>query len=518
MKRLALAACVAATFLPGSAMAADWYKAASPHFVVYAKDSSKDLETFTTRLERFHQAMALVTGDTAEPPSPSNRVTIFVVSGEREVRRLHGGDDKYVNGFYVPRAGKSLAIVPRLGSTSGTPDTALITLLHEYAHHFLLSGQSLTMPRWMSEGAAEFFASSTFKRDGSILMGRAAQHRGYELFNAKSVPVEDLLDPELYEAHRGKGYDAFYGRSWLLYHYLTFAPSRKGQMRAYLTRIGQGTGERAAAEEVFGDFETLEDELDDYLDQRRISAINLSPENLPAAAVTITRLREGEAEILPLTIESRRGVDSEAAAEIVTEAREIAARYPNDPAVLSELAEAEYDTGHYDAAIAAADQALAADPRTVNAYLQKGYALFAKARDAEEADAAAYKAARAPFLALNKIENDHPLPLVYYYRSFAEAGVKPPELAVQGLERASELAPFDLSLQMNVATTLIGLGKGKRALRHLQPVAYNPHGGSQARAARALLARLNAEPDWTGQDLGQVLSLAHRSDDVDAAH
>ena len=164
--------------------------------------------------------------------------------------------------------------------------------------------------------------------------------------------------------------------------------------------------------------------------------------------------------------------------------------FPRDPAVLAALAEAEFDAGDDERAIAAADAALALDPAQVNAYVQKGFALFRKAEDAEDQDAA-YKAAVAPFVALNKLENDHPLPLVYYYRSFAQRGAAPPELALHGLERAAELAPFDLGLRMEVAVSQMLAGETAAARANLLPLAFNPHGGPLADAARQVIARLD---------------------------
>jgi tetratricopeptide (TPR) repeat protein len=202
--------------------------------------------------------------------------------------------------------------------------------------------------------------------------------------------------------------------------------------------------------------------------------------------------------MMPLRIRSNRGVDKEEAAAIVGEARTVAARYPGDAGVLTALAEAEHDAGNDDAAIAAADKAIALDRTRANAYVQKGYAMFRKAAD-NGGDEAAYRRARGPFVALNKIEPDHPLTLVFYYRSFVMAGVKPPELAVKGIERAAEIAPFDLGLRMTVAMQELRDGRRDDAKRNLAPVAYNPHGGGLAEEAQKVLARIEAEPNWKGE-------------------
>ena len=506
--RLTIWAALLAAALWPRAASAEWLEASSDHFVIYADDSERDIQRFSEQLERFHAGMTLLTQSSAPKPSPSNRVTVYVVRNDNAVRELHGGDNKFVSGFYLPRAGGSLAIVPRVDAQSGREtDFSMIVLLHEYAHHFLISSSSMALPRWLSEGAAEFFASASFERDGGLMMGRPAAHRAGELFFGIDVSVADLLDPTEYEKRSKRNYDAFYGKSWLLYHFLTFEDAREGQLQRYLKLLVEGKSMRDAATAAFGDFGVLEKDLDRYLQRRKLTALRLPAERLQTGPIGVRKLSAGEAAIMPVRIRSRVGVDEEMAKSLLEKAREIAPRFPGDAGVLSVLAEAEYDAGNDKEAIAAADAALAIDPARVNAYVQKGYALFSQAQDADPKDAAAaYKRARAPFLALNKLENDHPLPLMYYYRSFAEQGGQPPEVAISGLVRATELAPFDLGLRMNTATALIQAGRQAEARLALEPVAFNPHGGEMAQAARNLLDRLGTEPGWKGENMGAVVA------------
>ena len=498
--RLIAAGCLL-MLLPGTAQAA-WLKASSAHFVVYAEQSESTIRTFSQQLERYNAAMEVVLASKAPVPSPSNRVTVFVVSNEREVRRLCSGDCKFVGGFYIPRAGGSIAIVPRVstaGAVTGDLEFSMITLLHEYAHHFMISSNPFALPRWASEGGAEFFASAAFARGGGVSLGRPANHRVAELVLARDVTATDLLDPEVYDKRRNaKTYDAFYGKSWLLYHYLVFDKKRAGQFAKYLGLLKSGKSSREAGLEAFGSFEVLERELDAYLHRSTLTGFALPPTMLQIGPVEVSQLSEGEGAMMPLRIRSNRGVNREQALEIVGEARTVAARYPEDAGVLTALAEAEHDAGNDDAAIAAADKAIAIDPGRVNAYVQKGYALFRKAADSG-GDVAAYRRARAPFVALNKIEPDNPLTLIYYYQSFARAGVKPPELAIRGIERAVQLAPFDLGLRMTVAMQELRDGYRDAAKSNLTPIAFSPHPNGLSELAQKVLARLDAEPDWKGE-------------------
>lgn len=477
--------------LPSTALA-DWHVAESEHFVIYADDSEKDIRRFSENLERFHSAMEFITARELETPSPSNRLTIYVVGSGREVRRLAGDKNSNVAGFYIPRAGGSVAFVQDIRFRNGYPHFSTTVLLHEYAHHFLASSSRYGLPRWMNEGAAEFFAAASFAKDGEVLIGRAAQHRASDFAFAADVSIEELFDYDLYQENRGRRHDAFYARSWLLFHYLTFSKERAGQLSAYQLALANGTAPVTAAQEAFGDFDQLQRELDRYLKQRLMTFV-LGPELIDIGEVSIRKLSEGDAKVMPLVMRSKRGVNEEQAAELVVEIREVAQEFPKDAAVLAALAEAEYDSGNLDAAISAADRALAIDPTSRNALVQKGYALFAKAGDAEDADAA-YNSAMVPFSQLNGLENDHPLPLMYYYRSFVERDEAPPQNARHALERASQLAPFDHSLAMNVAIMQAREGKVAIASRTLAPVAAAPHGGGRAEFAKQFKAALaNAE-------------------------
>ena len=160
-------------FLAPATARADCFEASSPHFVVYADDTERDVRRFSEQLERYHDAMETVTGRDQEPPSPSNRVTVYVVKNIRQVQRIAGND--MIAGFYIPRAGSSVAFVPQVEVSRREIDSSMATLLHEYAHHFLISNSNFPMPRWLSEGAAEFFSAARFQSDGGLTLGLPAR-------------------------------------------------------------------------------------------------------------------------------------------------------------------------------------------------------------------------------------------------------------------------------------------------------------------------------------------------------
>ena len=477
---------------------AEWHEASSEHFVIYADDSENDIKEFAENLERFHSAMVFLTGRETETPSPSNRVTIFVVGGSGDIRRLSRGN-RNVAGFYQPRAGASRAFVQDIKMKSGYPSFSTVVLLHEYAHHFLISSSRFAMPRWLSEGAAEFFSSSSFEKDGGMKTGRPAHHRASEISYDGAVPVEDLLSSTYSSDDGGSRSGSFYGTSWALFHMLWFSAERQGQLNRYWQAVAAGKGSLEAGREVFGDLDALDDDLQDYMRQRRMLYMPIAADKLPpTASVALRQLPEGEAKMMDVRMVSQRGVTREEALELVDKARKIAARYSDDAGVLVALAEAEHDAGNYQAAIEVATRAIALDPARPNAYVQKGYAQFALAAEGDEADKdLAYREAMGTFGALNRIENDHPLPLIYYYRSFLEQGREPNETARRALERAAELAPFDQALAMNAGLMLAGEGKIARAIDALTPLASDPHGGELPDTARRYIAQLEREEEGT---------------------
>jgi tetratricopeptide (TPR) repeat protein len=484
MRTVLITAAASFLFISSDAMAA-WHEASSDHFVIYADESEKDIRKYSDRLERYYSAMSAVLPSKKIKPSPSNRVTIYVVRNGQSVRKLYGSEDsRYVQGFYVPRAGGSLAIIPPIDVAGSKASESELVLMHEYAHHFMAENAPYLVPRWYGEGFAEFFATAKFDTDGAVGLGLPAQHRAYELFEARDVSIERLLDSKLYAAHKSKSYDNFYARSWLLFHYLFTDEARRNQLIDYLNRLNRGEAELSAATAALGDLKALDKAVERYVRQRRMHYIRVPPERLSLGQITVRRLSEAEGASMPIRIRSKRGVNQKTAAEVVLEAREVAREYPDEPAVQAALAEAEYDAGDDEAAVRAADKALAKAPGNMTALIQKGYALTRMATETKTDEA--WKAVRRHFVSVNKIENDHPIPLIHYYLWFLQQDMEPTKVALDGLEWALELAPYDASVRMMVANRQMEDKRFALAIRTISPLAYNPHLGTDNPAIELL--------------------------------
>lgn len=487
-----------ALLAPGAAYA-DWHEASTDHFVVYSEDSPERLEKFATQLERFDKALRVLRGLTTEPVGNANRVTVYVVSSASTVARLAGSD--HVAGFYRPRAGGSMAVVPRRAGTDALDLSAQAILLHEYTHHLMLSlWPHAAFPSWFVEGYAEFHATARFEKDGAVSFGLPPQYRGYGLLAGNALPAEKLLTAEgrkLNDEQR----DGLYGRGWLLTHFLTFGGKRPKQLSSYLEAINTGKPPLEAATGTFGDLKALDRELERYKIGKfqgrsvRAAAITVGP-------VRIRKLTPGEAATMDVRIVSKNGVNEKTAPGVYAQARKAAAPFPNDPGAQIVLAETAYDAGDYKEAEAAADRAIVADPKAVDAFVYKAMARMAVAGKAGDQSKETWSAIRKVIAAANRLDPDDPEPLMLFYRSFAEAGQTPTKNARQGLYTAYLLGPQDRELRLNAAASYLQEDNRPMARELLKPLAFDPHNGGMAKAAADLIAAIDA---GKGADTLQLL-------------
>lgn len=485
MVRTILAA-VALLALPGAARA-EWHEASTERFVVYSDDSPERLRQFATNLERLDKAMRLHLTRPDTPVGKANRITVYVLDDVADVRRLAGSAD--VAGFYTPRAGGTAAFVPRRAGTEEGDLSALEILLHEYAHHFLFSGwPNAAYPRWFAEGFAEFYATAKFERDGSVTLGYPPQYRAHGIMTGDSLPIDKLLTADTRKL-TGEQTDLLYGRGWLMTHYFLLGSERQRELGAYIDAINKGKPSLEAAQ-AFGDLKVLDRELQRYR-KGKLAAVQARAAALKVGEVAVRRLGAGEAATMEVRIRSKRGVDAKTAPAVYAAAKRACAPYPDDPAAQVVLAEAAYDAEDYAAAEAAADRAIAADPKAIDAHVYKAMARMAVALKADDTSKETWSAIRRSIVAANRIDPEDPEPLILFFRSFVEAGQEPSKSARAGFYYAAALAPHDRALRLNVAQAYIADGDPAEARAMLLALAYDAHNPGLAGAANALIARID---------------------------
>ncbi|MCZ4341056.1 hypothetical protein O4H52_05550 [Sphingomonadaceae bacterium G21617-S1] len=483
----------------GAPLQAAWLEVRTPHFRIYSEGTPDTARRFATNLERFDRSIRTIFAFADRPGDDPNPLTVFMVDSIDQVSSLCRGGAKvargesdpcrYVAGFYDGRAAGSVAFVPR--TAADNPTGARTILFHEYAHHLMLANSPAAYPAWYVEGFAELISNVKLDKPGEVGIGLPAEDRFWSLTQERRIPVRELLTAKPADLSSADGV-TFYGRAWLLTHYLTFSPTRTRQLTNYLGAINQGKSSEEAASVAFGDLDTLNKEVEAYLSRGRFSYRPVQVADVPAAAIRIRRLERGEAALMPVRLRSQRAVDEESAPLVVAQARQLAAPWPNDPGAQLILAEAEFDAGYDDETEAAADRVLAVRPDSRDAMIFKALAIMHRASQGHHFDDAIWRAARGWLLKANKIEPDAAWPLFLFYQSFLDQGKTPTANAVSALEQASGLAPQDGHLRMMLVNQYLRDRKLAYARAALAPLAYDPH-ASGDNPARRLLDRLDKD-------------------------
>ena len=471
---------------------AEWWEARTDHFIIYSKSSAKDAKEFAEKLERFDQSLRslqLIKPDLRL--SDSRKVRIFRAGTVTDISVLAGDAEAGVAGFYIPRL-EPVAFVPareRIQTKSELdPETVL---KHEYAHHFMFRHFAAAYPSWYIEGLAETYATIDFKPDGSFHLGNPPQYRAEALVGKYKQFLGYTVRRMLLTTAKPTGEDAYarYTYGWLFTHYMTFEPSRKGQLLTYLRLLNNGTDPGEAARRAFGDLDKLEGEVSRYKNGNRFLGAAVKIANYRPPVVEMRKLGPDEEAILPIVTRSKAGVTPRTAPGVSGDARSVAARYPGSFPVQLALAEAELDAKNLDAADRAAAAAIALRPNSADAYYWRGQIALEKGKT----DPRQYAVARGLFTKAYELDSDHPGPLVGNYLSYAKAGGAIPEAAVIGLEQAYRLAPYDSDLRVILARQLLTENKLDISRDLLIPLALSPHESKQAKALNEVVEQIDAK-------------------------
>src|SRR5258708_36506766 len=83
------------------------------------------------------------------------------------------------------------------------------------------------------------------------------------------IPIETLISVDYASpyVHNEDKVDQFYAESWALVHFLMFGPGMDGgkRLNQFSALLQQGTEQKKAFQQVFGDFKEMDRALDAYL-------------------------------------------------------------------------------------------------------------------------------------------------------------------------------------------------------------------------------------------------------------
>lgn len=467
---------------------AEWIEASSKHFVVIGDAPRAQIQQFAEELARFDSAVRKAIGANDLEFSARNRVRIFLVRGDGAVQDLFGPNAGGVGGFYRASPRASIAVVPQLVTGAVSGFDARYVLYHEYVHHLILGTTSGIYPAWVSEGLAELFGNARVNADGSVDLAWANNVRAEEVLYS-NYPVRKLLEVSAQKPSE-RGVFQLYARGWLLAHYLILGDKRDGQFDAYMRLVNQGVPSLKAGEQAFGDLNQLDNELDRYR-SGKFRYLPLAASVLTPAPVVMRVLDPAEAAAMPAYTRLLAG-RGQNLADIASDASKVAARFPDNAFAQATYASAAQAAKQRDAALAAADRALALDKDQMDAVLVKAQLLLADA--ATDKDMAKFSAARALIDRASVIDSGYAWPMVLRFDSYRAAGEAPTPAAIAGLRRASKLVPQAREILLKLAEEMIREGNLPDARRALAPLAFDPHAPRDNPAA-VLLAMIDDGAD-----------------------
>jgi tetratricopeptide (TPR) repeat protein len=469
-------AVLSAATLAGSAWAGEtWTKAETRHFVIYSDGDAGALRKSAENLESFDDLFWTLYG--LEPPSePEAKLKVYMVGSVGGLRRVAPSMPGNVAGFYSASPDETFALSIRGAGQS--------VLQHEYVHHLMLRHFPGVYPAWFVEGYAEYLMTADI-RGKSADVGKADEGRQYDLTNGKWLPLSDVLGEEVW-AIPGAKRTQFYAQAWLLTHYFLSEPARMPQFQAYIAAVSNGEKSADAMAKATGmTLPALEKALRlYYAGASHYREIDRSKR--PKPEVTITPM-PASAELMLEDLDVRTGVPKDSEAAVLADIRARAAAYPDDAFAQLALARVEIALGDPAVGAALLKKRLAADPRDVEALALEARRLVA-AGDADPAHQQTdYDQAGALLAQAFKLDPTRYQTLYAFAETRRLDPHYPSDNALQALLISFKQAPQVATIRMETAQALIARGKKTEATLLLSPLVNDPHGGSVAEAAKALL-------------------------------
>jgi hypothetical protein len=491
IRRLLTGMTVLAASLSATAARAEWHQATSNNFIVYSQSSERDAHDFAAKLERFHYVLRTFHRITAT--TMPNKLRVFLLSSAGAVGRQIGSSS--VAGSYIPDARGLMLVGTSAHSSNNSGDSRSAQsdasldpesiLLHEYTHHFMFQYFPAAYPTWYSEGFAEFWGATRFGPNDSVEVGLPAEHR-FSTFQALGwLPLDRLLRIHNYREAGGFNVFLLYAEGWLLVRYTFEHQERQRQLQTYLRLINNGTDYAAAAQQAFPDLGAFNSELFSYAGTGRFNALHLNFRTIDVGPIVLTTPGPAEQALMLQQIKLGQGYPQREATDFANEVKGIAARFPSDPFALRMVMETAYLANDNAGAMDAANRLLAVEPNNAHALMTKGLIQVTGLAAAQNHDAAAWTAARAPLLRAKQAAPRDPVVLRAFYRGYALQGGVPPEDAQNALYDAMELAPSDDEIRYELARDFEQRRMIPEAIAIIRPEANSfPHRGNESEGDR----------------------------------
>jgi hypothetical protein len=460
---------------------AKWLVAETEHFRLHEDTSENRIRERAALLEDYRSLLVSMTNVGEADRAPAPRLNVYVLKNIADARPF-GKLGANVAGIYIANPGGVAAF-----ANNGV--LGIATVLHEYAHHFMLAAGSTAYPAWYVEGFAEYFMTAEFRPE-KVEFGNYNNIRAAWLVRGLWLPLEKVLA----RSFRPKSSDEvamFYAQSWLLTHYLYRVEGEGPKLQAYLRAVAQGADAVEAFKTHIGpNLGSFQSKLKAYLTSRRLTYSVFKRPAATPASVQIATLSPAANDLLMPLVGLELAPDiapvRESAAQIITKA---AAKHPDDPMAARALALLALRFGKPEDAAARLDTLLEATPEDPTLLLWRAQSL-PQATPADRAQALRY------LVKSYKANPDDWRTLRAYALARGAHTQKLSENDLDVLSLAWELAPQVDELALDLAIAFAHADKLPQAARVLAAPAANPHGSALKPFAQRLLeaAAANDKP------------------------
>jgi Tfp pilus assembly protein PilF len=284
------------TCLFASAGEKTWIEVTSPHFRVLSDGGDRDARRVA---REFEQMRTVFSGGFPDLRLESGApLLVLAPRDENSMRNLAPQFWKQKGakpaGYFQHGWEKQFAVV-RLDQVA---PAAYQVVYHEYTHT-LLHMNFRWFPVWLDEGLADFYGNTRFEQS-QMLVG-AAGWRTRELQTMTPIPLETLIsvDRQSPYYHDEDKVGRFYAEAWGLTHFLTFGPGMEQgkRLNKFYALLQQGTEQKKAFQQVFGDFPELQKSLEEYFHKFTLPTWVLkNPPQIDEKTFAVRRITKAETE------------------------------------------------------------------------------------------------------------------------------------------------------------------------------------------------------------------------------
>jgi hypothetical protein len=344
-----------------------WFRAESPHFVVYSDAGEDDVTLLLGNLEKLDHLLRIYTlpGQNTERKAEQQepKLTLYFHNSASDLREVDGNLPADAVGLYsscasgVQGFAVHLESIPSLGDQQldkAPLNETLSYVFEAYARHFLYRHTDIRMPASFIDGFAQYFSSVRFS-DTQMVVGRVPRGLGtYLKFLSDgqqySLEYDDVLQGNVTNARNYAGAAGvrleFEAKSWLLTHYMLSSDENRKRLSLYLVAVGRGADSTKAFERVF---DLKKADIGGAMwryGRKGMAALRVEQPPLPAGRVNFRSLPRAAGEFVLANAALKSCPSPQAGALLLKKLAALGPRLPDDDLARLTLSRAQIDWGN----------------------------------------------------------------------------------------------------------------------------------------------------------------------------